>query len=508
MSNYIDNNAIINVLGTLYKYPNLIEQEDRYFFDVEDYTTSFHKVIFSSIYNLKLNGLHKISTVDIEMYLEKTPSLYSTYEQGKGTAFLDSVSEIVNLDKFDYYYMRMKKFTLLRKLDTCGVDVRRFYDPNEILDQKKINQQQHWLELTSLEEMANEISDSIQRVIDESVTSTLRVGCQAGEGLRELIARMKESPEIGIPMYGEVKNTIYRGARLKKFYLCSAPTGAGKTRKMVADACMFAMDEIYEDGKWEHMGSKQPTLIMTTELEPEEVQTMMTAFVGNVTEGHILNADYKDGEEARIEHAIGQIEKAPLWIEQLSDFSLRDIENTIRRYAREQGVKYVCFDYIMTSMKILEEITKRSGGVKLREDQILLMMSIRLKDLCNELGIFIESATQISGEWEDKADANQQLLRGSKAIADKIDGGEILLPVRPFEKERLEKILEQNPNLRMPTHVYHVYKNRRGEHNFVKVWCEGYLGTCRIKPLFTTDNNFNVVNIEGTKITMKEVLQF
>ena len=167
MSKYIDNNAIINVLGTLYKYPNLIEQEDRYFFDVEDYVTSFHKVIFSSIYNLKLNGLHKISTTDIEMYLEKTPNLYAIYEQSKGTAFLDSISEIVDLDKFDYYYMRMKKFTLLRRLDACGVDVRKFYDPNEIMDQKKINQQEHWFELTSLEEMANQISDSVQRIIDE-----------------------------------------------------------------------------------------------------------------------------------------------------------------------------------------------------------------------------------------------------------------------------------------------------------------------------------------------------
>lgn len=115
-----------------------------------------------------------------------------------------------------------------------------------------------------------------------------------------------------------------------------------KTRKMIADACMFAMDEIYENGKWQHLGSKQPSLVITTELEPEEVQTMMTAFVANVTEGHILNADFKDGEEARIEYAIQQIEKAPLWIEQLSDFSLRDIENTIRRYVRENGVKYIC----------------------------------------------------------------------------------------------------------------------------------------------------------------------
>ena len=44
-------------------------------------------------------------------------------------------------------------------------------------------------------------------------------------------------------------------------------------------------------------------------------------------------------------------------------------------------------------MKILEEITKRSGGVKLREDNVLFMLSTRLKDLCNKYGIFIMSAT-------------------------------------------------------------------------------------------------------------------
>ena len=55
-------------------------------------------------------------------------------------------------------------------------------------------------------------------------------------------------------------------------------------------------------------------------------------------------------------------------------------------------------DYIHTSLKILEEITKRSGGVKLREDNVLFMLAIRIKDLCNELGIFIESSTQLNGK--------------------------------------------------------------------------------------------------------------
>ena len=69
-------------------------------------------------------------------------------------------------------------------------------------------------------------------------------------------------------------------------------------------------------------------------------------------------------------------------------------------------------------MKILEEITKRSGGIKLREDNVLFMLSTRLKDLCNKYGIFIMSATQLSAEWKDAKIPDQNLLRGAKAIAD------------------------------------------------------------------------------------------
>lgn len=64
-------------------------------------------------------------------------------------------------------------------------------------------------------------------------------------------------------------------------------------------------------------------------------------------------------------------------------------------------------------MKILEEISKRSGGVKLREDNILFMLSTRLKDLCNQYGVFIMSATQLSGNFQDSETPDQTLLRGA-----------------------------------------------------------------------------------------------
>ena len=145
---------------------------------------------------------------------------------------------------------------------------------------------------------------------------------------------------------------------------------------------------------------------------------MMLAFLSNVNEEHILNGEYLEGEEKRIDEAIKILEEAPLYVEELPDFSLQDVENVIKKNIRDHDVKYVFHDYIHTSMKILEEITKRSGGVKLREDNVLFMLSTRLKDLCNKYGIFIMSATQLNGDWKDAKIPDQNLLRGAKAIAD------------------------------------------------------------------------------------------
>ena len=69
-------------------------------------------------------------------------------------------------------------------------------------------------------------------------------------------------------------------------------------------------------------------------------------------------------------------------------------------------------------MKILEEISQRSGGVKLREDNILFLLSVKLKDICTEFGVFILSSTQLNGDWKTSDIPDQNLLRGAKSIAD------------------------------------------------------------------------------------------
>ena len=197
------------------------------------------------------------------------------------------------------------------------------------------------------------------------------------------------------------------------------------------------------------------------------------------------------------------IKNSPLYIEELPDFSLQDIENKIKKNIRDHGIKYVFHDYIHTSLKILEEITKKAGGIKLREDNILFMLSIRLKDICNQYGIFIMSATQLNGDYQESKTPDQNLLRGAKAIADKIDYGSIILPVKAEDLEALESILNGS-NFEKPIVKLSVYKNRRGRYKGVYLWCKGNLGTCRLQPMFCTTYDYELLSIEDIKIILEE----
>ena len=145
---------------------------------------------------------------------------------------------------------------------------------------------------------------------------------------------------------------------------------------------------------------------------------MMLAFLSNVDEAHIRSGLYVDDEWERVARAAEIIEQSPLYIEEIPDFSLQDIENIIKKNIREKNISYVFYDYIFTSMKILEEITRRSGGVKLREDNALFMLSNKLKDICNKYGVFIMTATQLNGDAKEAKIPDQNVLRGAKSIAD------------------------------------------------------------------------------------------
>ena len=508
-SKYVDPTAITQVIGCVYNTPQLLDFTDRYTITDEDFADEFHRIVFGAIYKIHELGAQKITLENISDFLSSRPKYEATFKVNKGEEWLLKVSENAKPLSFDYYYGRLKKMSLLRAYDRYGIDVSFIYDPDNILDTEKKQLQEDNLDNSSLEHIAQLIDDRIEQIKYEYVNDVEGIAVQAGDGIFELLDDLEQHPIAGSPLYGPLINTVTRGARLKKFYLRSAATGVGKTRSMIADSCYIACNKIYDDtfGTWIKNGIQEPVLYITTEQDKNEIQTMMLAFLSNVNEEHIIYNEYEGNEKERVIEAAKILKDSPLYIRELPDFSLQDVENEIKKGIRDHDVKYIFHDYIHTSMKILEEITRRSGGVKLREDNILFMLSNKLKDICNQYGVFIMSATQLNGDYIDSKTPDQNLLRGAKSIADKVDYGSILLNVQDDDLVSLEKIL--NTKLfDTPTIKMSVYKNRRGRYKGVILWCKADLGTCRITPMFCTTYAYELVPIDDIKITLEEESAF
>ena len=164
------------------------------------------------------------------------------------------------------------------------------------------------------------------------------------------------------------------------------------------------------------------------------------------------------------------------------------------------------FDYLHTSMKILSEVTSKTGIKGLREDNVLFMISIKLKDICNEYGVFILTATQLNADYTTAQQYDQNLLRGAKSIADKIDLGMIMLKTSKEDKEALREVIARF-KFEEPAIKISIYKNRRGQYKDILLWCYADRAICRFIPLFATDYQYKLIELTDLKIKINPKIE-
>ena len=269
------------------------------------------------------------------------------------------------------------------------------------------------------------------------------------------------------------------------------------TRTGIADMANISVPYKYnlKTKQWDYTGFSEPVLMISTELEIPEIQTILIAYVSGVNEGNIRDGTYKQGEEERVDQAIEYIESSPFYIEFIPDFGINDIEQLIRKYKREQSVYHFFFDYVHMSNKLIVEIATMSQGMKLREDQILFLFIDTLKNLCNKLGIFILSSTQLNGTYKDSAEKDETMLRGAKNMADRIDLGEISLAPSPMEQKMLKEIIKNKINCPEINLIRHVYKLRGNRWSKIKICQHVDLGTGRTEDIFVLNKDNVLIDI-------------
>lgn len=504
MASLSDKNAIMQVIGCLMKNP-VILVDSKYIITKNDFDLPLAKNIFLAIEDLfKGYNAETITVVDIDNYFQQTEGIYENFKKQNGIQYLNDCVTLSNLNTFDFYYNRLKKLSALRALKRDGFDITKIYNENEI-DAQKERAQQEKLDSMSLQNIFDTFLKDLNDLQYDYICKDDSEEGFISDGASALFEELQENPEIGVPLQGEIYNTLVRGARLKKYYLISGASGTGKTRQMVGHACTIAFPERYDIklNKWVVTGTGDRILFFATEMEKEEVQTMILAHISGVNEDKILNNYYENPEEKqRVYDAIKIMEyyKNNFIFVRVGDPSIGQIKTLIRKEVLKYDIGYVFYDYIFSSPGLLAEYK----DLNLREDVILMMTSIALKDLANELNIFMMSGTQLNEKWKDyKGIRDYNLIRGSKAIADKIDVGGISLPLTEEEHEMIDPIARKL-NKDLPTQVQDMYKIRRGKYNRVRIWSKVDLGTCRTEDLFLTDTSGNVIDLTLNQYLFKD----
>ena len=369
-----DKNASLYVLSCLMRRPLLL-QEERYAFVSTDFNVPLHQMVFFAIYNMAQSGVEKISPQDVDLYLKQYGAQYEFYKREKGYEFVlqcYQTSEGSDDKQFDYYYQRLKKFSMLRDLEGIGIDTSDFYDTeknalNRDLEDEKLNK-------TKLNAIPERIRSLLVEIENKHIGKDNSTSQNAAKGIRQLVADLKAQPEVGLPLDGDIVNFAARGARLGKLYTYSAPTGQGKTRYMVGNACAISMPYIDDKGYVVIRGAEgsdednyQKVLFVTTEQQADEIQTLILAYVSGVNEKNIVLGNYTPEQYDRIQKALDIIEKYEdnFIIECIPDPSIAMIKARLAKYIVQDGVEYIFYDYIFSSPGLLSEFR----DVAVREDR-------------------------------------------------------------------------------------------------------------------------------------------
>ena len=273
------------------------------------------------------------------------------------------------------------------------------------------------------------------------------------------------------------------------------------SRRGNAEACHLAVPEYFDvqQQRWIKTNLQENVLVISTELEEYECQQMWMAFVAGVSEAHIKDGRYAPGEEARVDHAIELLEKANLYFVSITNYDTDDIINIIKKYKQLHDTNYVFFDYLGETLKITSSVTKQTRIQGLRTDQILLMMSSALKDTAKTLGIYIWTASQLSGDYNSAKQLDATYLRSAKSIADKVDAGSILMPVREVDQPVIDSYCAKGFEL-APNFVMSIYKVRAGSYQNIKLYIYFDRSTCQVSDCFVTDSRGNILPIEDTNV--------
>jgi replicative DNA helicase len=506
---YYDKRSACQVLGILMKEPYRIKDKDSYLSE-KDFNSGLHETIFISIYNLAYQNIKEITVSEIEGYLATSnPVSYKkVFENTENLNWLNKIIEDANPINYTYYYRKVRKMSLLRGYLEQGIDISDILNIDE-LDPVKRQKQQDDFDNMTIEDIIQSCDKKILMVKKDFIVKNDSETRKAGDNAEILYDKFKESPSYGMGLESGYLNTITRGMQKKKFLLETRDSGTGKSRlalkRLLNLTAPYIWDFKIKDFIINPNGQNNSALYIGTEMNLyEEIEPIMWAIISGVEEVKIKDCSLSKDEDKRIKKAIEILKSTNLFLEHKPNFSVSYLWKIAEDYKKQKDVYSIGLDYIELNPVLISEFTNNTKGMGVREDQILLDLSTNLKNIAEDIDIFIMAFTQTTDEARRDGVRDQRAVKGARSLPNKVDFGIVSFEPTKKELEKIDPIIARKGlvNHKYPNICYSFYKNRSGiqDHKDIKVWGYQDLGNMNYQDMFCTDKDCKLININPTKI--------
>lgn len=363
-----------------------------------DFYTPKHELIFNSVVTLFGRG-EPTDVIAVTDHLNKQGALL----KAGGADYLHSLTSFVpTAANASYYGKIVADKAVLRRLIEAGTRIAQSGYESQGEVEELVNQAQS--EIFGVANMSSRedyvaLSDSIEAAIHDIELAQNRGG--------EL---------TGIPTGFTNMDALTHGLHPGQLVIVAARPAVGKST--------FALDL----ARHAALKKNQPTIFFSLEMGRSEIAMRMLSAQSGIYLQSMRKGTLTEGDWSKLAAVRGDINDAPLYIDDSPNMSLVEIRAKCRRLAQQVDLKMVVIDYIqlMTSGKKVES-----------RQQEVSEFSRALKLLAKELNIPVVALSQLNRQAEQTKDKRPELshLRESGSLEQDADVVILLHREGIFEKD-------------------------------------------------------------------------
>jgi replicative DNA helicase len=349
-----------------------------------DFYAPKHELIFEAVATLFGKG-EPIDVITVTDELMKQGNLVKA-----GSAdYLHTLTSIVPTAANAAFYAKIvQEKATLRRLVEVGTKIAQLGYANE----------------GDVEDLVNEAQERVYQVGGASVTEDyVGLSTSIEAAINEIESAQKRGGDmVGVPTGFIELDDLTHGFHPGQLIIVAARPAVGKS----TIALDFARHAAVKANK--------PTIFFSLEMGRAEIAMRLLSAESNIYLQNMRKGTIGDNEWARLAQVRGQINDAPLYIDDSPNLTLVEIRAKCRRLAQRVGLKMVVIDYIqlMTSGKKVES-----------RQQEVSEFSRALKLLAKELQVPVIALSQLNRQAEQTKDKKPEIshLRESGSLEQDAD---------------------------------------------------------------------------------------